>query len=319
MKNKDIEVFANDVFEGLSSKNKFISSKYFYDEKGDELFKKIMQMPEYYLTNAEHEIFTLHHDKMIEKMNSKKNGFNLIEFGPGNGYKTKMILEQLYDKRIDFKYIPIDISENVIVNLENDLRSAFPDMKIESRAEDYFHALDDIHEHSEKKLVLFFLGSNIGNLSEEEAIDFLNEIAERLNKDDNLLIGLDLKKDPSKILLAYNDPTGITREFNLNLLERMNRELGSNFDISKFIHYPMYDPETGAAKSYLVSTQDQVVYFEVLEKSFFFEEWELIHTEVSHKYDLEMIDLMAFSSGFRVVKNFYDQRRYFVDSLWVKL
>jgi len=319
MKNKEMNSFASDVFEGLSSKNKYIPSKYFYDEKGGELFRKIMQMPEYYPTNAEHEIFTLHYEKLINRMNDRTDGFNMIELGAGDGYKTKVILEHLYKRKIDFKYVPIDISKNVIINLENDINKLFPNMRIEGRAEDYFHALDDIHDHSNKKLIVYFLGSNIGNLSEEQAIDFLIDIADRMNKGDNLLIGLDLKKDPSKILMAYNDANGITREFNMNLLERMNRELGADFNLSNFMHYPMYDPETGAAKSFLVSKKDQMVYFEQLQKTFFFEEWELIHTEISQKYDLEMIDLMAFSSGFRVIKNFYDSNRYFVDSLWEKL
>ena len=311
--------FEKDILSGLSAKKKYIHSKYFYDERGDELFRKIMNMPEYYPTDAEHEIFSKHCDKLISFLKSSNRGFNLIELGPGDGYKTKVLLEHLYKNGTDFKYIPIDISDNVITLLTKNLKNEFPGLEIESRAEDYFVALDDIHKHTDRQLVVFFLGSNIGNLSEEESGAFLNEVSSKLNPGDKLLIGLDLKKDPHKIALAYNDPQGITRDFNLNLLERLNRELGANFDLSKFIHYPTYDPENGTAKSFLVSKEDQIVYIEKLEKSFFFEAWELIHTEISQKYDVEMIDLMAMQSGFKVERNFYDSRRYFVDSLWVKV
>jgi L-histidine Nalpha-methyltransferase len=319
MNKKELNVFKHDVIEGLSAKKKYISSKYFYDENGDELFKKIMHMPEYYPTDAEFEVLSLHYDNLIKLMNNGGSGFNIIELGPGDGYKTKIILGHLYNSKNSFQYIPIDISESVIENLKKDIIRLFPDIDIDPRSQDYFHALDEIHNHSDRKLIVFFLGSNIGNLTEEEAIAFLKEISDRLKSGDELFIGLDLKKDPEKILLAYNDPAGITRDFNLNLLVRMNRELGADFDISKFKHYPIYDPETGTAKSFLVSTEDQIVYFAELQKSFFFEQWELIHTEISQKYDIEMIDYMAFRSGFRVVKNFYDTNRYFVDSLWVKI
>lgn len=319
MNQNEMTDFEKDILSGLSAKKKYIHSKYFYDERGDELFRKIMNMPEYYPTDAEHEIFSTHSDKLIAYLQSKNRGFNLIELGPGDGYKTKVLLERLYNREIDFKYIPIDISENVITLLRKNLNKEFPGLEIESRAEDYFIALDDIHKHSDRQLVVFFLGSNIGNLSEEESGAFLKEVSDKLNPGDKLLIGLDLKKDPHKIALAYNDQQGITRDFNLNLLERLNRELGANFDVSKFLHYPTYDPENGTAKSFLVSKEDQMVYIEKLERTFFFEEWELIHTEISQKYDVEMIDFMAMQSGFKVERNFYDSKRYFVDSLWIKL
>ena len=139
-----------------------------------------------------------------------------------------------------------------------------------------------------------------------------------MSENDKLLIGLDLKKDPDVILKAYNDPHGHSRDFNLNLLERFNRELGADFDISKFKHVPLYDPLTGAAKSYLVSLQKQKIFFKPIGKEIQFEKWEPIFTEMSQKYDMQMIEDFAENSGFVIEENFFDSRHYFVNSLWKK-
>ncbi|MDN5205015.1 L-histidine N(alpha)-methyltransferase [Fulvivirgaceae bacterium BMA10] len=310
------DTFAEDVLKGLSSTPKFLSSKYFYDEKGDELFQQIMNMPEYYLTRSEYEIFSLQKGQLLKLFQRNDQPFRLIEFGAGDGLKTKVLLEHFLEKKAVFKYTPIDISGNVLELLSNDLQQNYPSLSVDPMEGEYFQMLEKLsHTDSTRKIILF-LGSNIGNFGEQEALKFLGQLSTKLNPQDSLLIGFDLKKDPEVVLNAYNDHSGITRAFNLNLLQRINNELDANFDLTRFKHAPFYDPMTGATKSYLVSMQKQDVMIASLGKMICFEQWEPIYMEVSQKYDLDMIKNLADSSGFKVDCNFFDCKHYFVDSLW---
>lgn len=311
------DTFATDVIEGLSSSPKFLPSRYFYDEKGDAIFQQIMNMPSYYLTRSEYEIFDTHKNALLELFGAQEHAFHLIEFGAGDGYKTKVLLEHFLAQEAKFRYLPIDISENVLNLLADDLQVNFPQLEVEPLANEYFEALDILNKQkrTERKVILF-LGSNIGNFLHEEAIDFLRQMCSHLNSGDLLLIGFDLKKDPQIILDAYNDKGGITRDFNLNLLDRINTEFDGNFDTSKFMHSPTYNPLTGATKSYLVSTEDQEVKLEKLGQTFSFEAWEAIDMEISQKYGLSDIKRLAKEAGFEVSSNFFDKNRNFVDSVW---
>lgn len=308
--------FAKDVEEGLGGSVKSIPSKYFYDSKGDELFQKIMDMPEYYPTNSEFEIFELHKKRLGEFFSENCRSFDLIEFGAGDGQKTKLLLSWFLENKIRFKYFPIDISENVIKQLSSDLKDSFHCINFEGQVGDYFDKLNTLTDVKRCRKVILFLGSNLGNYNESEAVDFIRQIAKNMSSHDYLLIGLDIKKEPDIILEAYNDKNGITRDFNLNLLKRMNTELGADFDISKFLHYPVYNPLEGTAKSYIVSKEEQTVFFKSLNRSFHFRQWEAIFTEISQKYDLEDINRIAEKSGMEVVENFFDKKKYFVDTLW---
>ena len=160
------------------------------------------------------------------------------------------------------------------------------------------------------------MGSNIGNFSQEQAEDFFRKLRGVMNTDDSLFVGFDLQKDPRVILRAYDDAQGITAAFNLNLLTRINCELGGNFDVGKFSHYAIYRPTECAARSFLISREPQTVLIKALDKSFDFKAWEPIFMEISQKYSLEMIDEFAQTSGFRVVKNFFDRQNFYTDSLW---
>ena len=311
--NKD---FAEDVLSGLSASPKFLSSRYFYDENGDRLFQQIMELPEYYLTRCEYEILNSEKEAIRQLFSNDGRPFQLIEFGAGDGYKTKVLLQHFAHKGAQFKYVPIDISQNVLDQLSEDLAQSLPDLAVSPRQGEYFKALEEIENGGKTRKVVLFLGSNIGNFKPEEAHDFLRTMAQSLHKGDLLFIGFDLKKDPEVILNAYNDSSGVTRAFNLNLLQRMNRELGANFDVANFKHFPIYDPSTGETKSYLASKKDQGVYIEALDKTFHFSAWEPIFMEVSRKYYIAEIEQMAVKAGFRMVKNFYDQKQYFVDSVW---
>ncbi len=311
--------FARDVLSGLTTNPKCLLSKYFYDEKGDELFQKIMQLPEYYLTRCEFEILAQNTHKIIESLSLKRDSFRLIELGAGDGLKSKILLKFLLDNNFDFKYQPVDISNNAIDKLQKDLSSSLPQLQIEGSVGDYFQVLKHTSQSSANRNVVLFLGSNIGNLLDERAADFLSLLSSSLNSGDKVLIGFDLKKDPGLILSAYNDKEGVTRSFNLNLLARINRELEADFDLSQFIHFPLYDPQSAVAKSYIVSLKNQIVNIHELNTAVHFEAMETIHTEVSQKYDLKMIDLLASGSGFEVQENFTDCKSYFSLSLWNKL
>lgn len=311
-----IEQFAEDVREGLSSEPKFLHSKYFYDKKGDELFQKIMGLDEYYLTNSEFEIFEQHKDQIRMLFSEDDKMFDLIEFGAGDGYKTKILIKHFLDEGVDFNYIPVDISSNVLKDLGMDFRQNFPELKINPICDDYFHALEELNKVDVNKKIILFLGSNIGNFKGDNAIPFLKHLCADMTSQDRLLIGFDLKKDPGVILNAYADSKGITAKFNFNLLERINSELGANFVVNNFSHFPTYNPVTGETKSYLISRLKQTVQIANLNQSFSFGQWEPIFMEVSQKYDIKDIEYLALHSSFKVEKNFFDSKNYFVNSLW---
>ena len=306
--------FLNAVLAGFASNPKSISSKYFYDKKGDELFQQIMHMEEYYLTNAEHEIFSSNKTQITDLFSPDGSAFNLIEFGAGDCYKTKVLLKEIIDKDISFDFVPIDISQNVLDETEQSLADEIPALTFNGVCGDYFDVLHHLKETNGKRNIVLFLGSNIGNFTNSEAHTFLSNIQNQLNPNDLLMIGFDIKKDPSKILKAYNDKAGITRDFNLNLLERINNELEANIDIDTFEHHPTYDPVTGECKSALLSKIEQDIYIQ--DQKFHFEAWEPIHTEISRKYSIYEIKALSENSGFEVSLNLFDKEKNFVDSIW---
>ncbi|MCH2235510.1 MAG: L-histidine N(alpha)-methyltransferase [Crocinitomicaceae bacterium] len=307
------EQFKNDVLEGLSSNPKFLSSKYFYDKIGDDLFVQIMNMPEYYLTNSEFEIFSKKTDELINSFGIEDNEkFELIELGAGDGTKTKELLKALVHKGADFSYLPVDISQNALNLLNADLQEEIPSLKVKVRQGDYFEVLSKFKAVDVKKVVLF-LGSNIGNLKDEKSAEFLYQLGGNLNKGDILVLGVDLIKSVDIIGPAYNDAQGITAKFNINLLHRMNAELGANFDLGEFKHAPHYDEEEGIAKSYIESLSDQEVEISALDKSFIFKEGEKIHMEISRKYNDEIISKILRDTDFKVISKILDSREYFAD------
>ncbi len=314
LKQKMTEQFAKDVDTGLSAEPKYLSSRYFYDAKGDELFEQIMEMPEYYLTKCEYEIFQQQKEQILEAIDPGSK-FNLVELGAGNGYKTKLLLKHFVKQEINFAYYPVDISGNVLDTLKKNLTIEIPALKVNTLHHEYFAALEHLNKLNDSPKVILFLGSNIGNFTPERANSFFRRLREVMKQGDLLLMGIDLKKDPRTILKAYNDDAGITRAFNLNLLERINRELGGNFVVDNFDHYPNYDPFTGEARSYIMSTVEHEVHISALDKTFHFDHSEPIHTEVSRKYSLKDINELAQRTGFVVRQYFTDSREYFVDVL----
>lgn len=309
-----MEQFAIDVDKGLSAKQKSLPSKYFYDVNGDELFVKIMRMPEYYLANAELEIFQQQTEKLIHSFGMNGEHFEIVELGAGDGTKVLKMLQTLNGS--NFTYAPIDISSNALNILSKRLLKEVPGLDFDGKQGEYFEVLEQLGEVGKK--VILFLGSNIGNLTDEQAHDFMLKIAQGMNPQDKLLIGFDLKKDAKIIERAYDDPHGYTSAFNLNLLARINRELDGNFELENFEHTPVYDAENGVALSYLKSKKTQIASIKAIGKTFHFEKDELIHTEISRKYDLETINKIAENTGLSITQVFYDRHKYFVDVLFEK-
>jgi L-histidine Nalpha-methyltransferase len=308
--------FAEDVLAGLSASPKFLSSKYFYDDEGSRMFQEIMKLPEYYLTRCELEIFSEQAKEIYEAFSAHGKSFDLIELGAGDGSKTAILIDYFLKKNADFTYIPVDISAEAQKSLAENFRAKFPALSVRAEVGDYFQTLETLKNLSSRPKVILFLGSNIGNFSREESVAFFKKITSVMNADDLLFVGFDLQKDPRVILRAYDDSQGVTAAFNLNLLARINRELGANFDLEKFSHYATYRPTECAARSFLISREKQTVYIDSLNRSFEFKQWEPIFMEISQKYSLEMIDELAAESGFQVEKNFFDSREFYTDSLW---
>ncbi|MEQ9591002.1 MAG: L-histidine N(alpha)-methyltransferase [Cyclobacteriaceae bacterium] len=301
------------IEKGLTSNPKRLPSWLFYDEVGDKIFQAIMRMPEYYLTDCEHEILCKQKSRIGDLFSKEGNSFKLVELGAGDGTKTEVLLDYFTTEDINFTYVPVDVSKAVLDQLQKRLKITLPDLKVHSENKLYQEALTDLNANDEERKVILFLGANIGNFSVSAAEDFVQDLAANMHSNDLLLIGFDLKKDPRLILAAYDDKGGITKEFNLNLLARLNRDLGARFDLEKFSHYPFYDPETGVTKSYLISQANQNVFIEALDRLIVFNKWEIIHTEVSQKYDAKMIERLADHAGLEVVEKLYDERGYFCD------
>lgn len=310
--------FEEDVYKGLSDFPKHLSSKYFYDAKGDKLFQAIMQMPEYYLTDCEFDILKIHKAEIAQLFGAGNKKFNLIELGAGDGKKTKILLKFLSENNFDFKYQPIDISQNALNGLEKSVNLELPKVNIEPMQGTYFETLERINIDNDARHVILFLGSNIGNLLHPQAIEFLKSVQELMREDDLFFVGFDQKKNPQTILDAYNDPTGITAAFNKNVLARINTELNGNFNLDNFLHWEVYDPESGTAKSYLVSKARQSVTIEDLELQVDFEPWETIHTEISQKYDDKTINWLAEQSGLKVMTEFADNDGYYKNYVFGK-
>ncbi|WPU94791.1 L-histidine N(alpha)-methyltransferase [Mucilaginibacter sabulilitoris] len=310
--------FYQDVVNGLTSEPKQLQSKYFYDKEGDRLFQQIMNCSEYYPFQCELEIFSQQTEMLANVIAKAGATADLIELGAGDCTKTRYLLAELVKMDTDFTYLPIDISENIIDFLNAQLPLDIPGLKVNGITGDYLQMLGRAADHSDNKKVVLFLGSNIGNMSPGEAAEFCMNLRQHLKPGDLVIIGVDLKKKPATILAAYNDKAGITKEFNLNLLRRINRELGANFEITQFEHYPVYDPDTGGCKSYLISLKKQQVMIPCVDGSTWinFEENEPMFMEISQKYSIKEIEELGRNAQFRPVANFFDNKGWFMDTVW---
>src|SRR5215216_3542430 len=314
----DSNAFANDVRRGLSANPKTLPPKYFYDDLGSQLFEAICRLPEYYLTRAESEILSRHADEIV---GSIEGPARIIELGSGSAEKTRFLIEALLRRQPELHYLPVDISDASLESSSLELLHIYPRLRITAYAADYFTALNalaetGITEREGKRTIALFLGSNVGNFNPEESRVFLREVRKMLRGEDGLLIGADLKKSPEILVPAYEDALGVTSAFNRNLLARMNRELGANFDVSKFRHKVIYNEGQGRIEAYLVSLTPQTVRLRAIDLEVAFEEGEAVHTENSYKFDLEQLGELARDTGFTLARTWFDGARRFSFNLF---
>ncbi len=292
----------SDVLEGLQQPQKTLPSKYFYDERGSELFEQITELDEYYLTRTELQIMQ---DNIQEIANALGKNIQLVELGSGSSFKTRLLLDHLEEIH---SYAPVDISRSFLNDVAQNLREEYPELKIHPVAMDYTKSLSLPKVPDGVKRIVYFPGSTIGNFTSIHAKEFIGLIAKSLDNQGGLLIGFDLVKDRETLLAAYDDSKGVTAQFNRNILRRINNELGADFDLSRFKHKAKFNEEKSRIEMHLVSLVNQTVH--IVEEEIFFEKGETIHTENSHKYTLSSFREMT-KPYFKDVITWTDPNEYF--------
>jgi dimethylhistidine N-methyltransferase len=317
--------FLGDVQRGLGRRPRSLPSQYFYDARGSRLFQWITNLPAYYLTGAEREILTTHGAALVRPLEGRP--CTVVDLGAGDGHKTRLLLQRLAAGSPRVTYAPVDVSLEALDEACARVEAELPGVVTRPVRATYGAALRTLaaggrslgHEapgaggDSGRKLVLF-LGSSLGNLEHSTALALLRALRRSLGPEDLLLLGLDLVKPLSVLEAAYDDPQGVTSAFNLNLLQRLNRELGADFDLAAYRHRATWDPLRPAMESWLEATRAQVV--RVGGRTFELEAGERIHTEISCKYTERQIASFAADAGFTEVARFHDRRRWFTDLLW---
>jgi len=313
--NQNLNNFAQDVLKGLSADQKYLSPKYFYDQNGSDLFVKITQTEDYYPTRTEQMILDIYSTEIVDTC-AEVNW--LVELGSGSSEKTDSLLCEFHRKRKTFNYIPIDVSD-IIIDSGKKLLEKYDGLSVTGILSDYERGLSLISIVENGSKLILFLGSSIGNFEPGEIDSFLTMTHKALYDNDYILIGFDLVKDRQVLDAAYNDDQGITEEFNLNILNRINRELKGNFNLDKFEHLAFYDEEYSRIEMHLVSKTDQTVSIGALKTKISFKTGESIHTENSHKFTIDMITSYANSASLEVVKTWTDPMKYFALCLLRKM
>lgn len=297
------ETFAQAARAGLTTQPKTLPSKYLYDELGSQLFEAICFLPEYYLTRAERALLERDADAIVAGLDPD---VRLVELGAGSAVKTSILIRALLARQAELVYCPIDISEEAMRMSQANIVSEFPTVHFKGIIGDWFGALGGLTAMDASQKLVAFLGSSIGNLTDEEAHGFLLRLRESMGPRDHLLLGTDLAKPAEVLVPAYDDAAGVTSAFNKNLLVRMNTELGAHFDTRLFRHEARWNEAEMRIEMHLVSEVEQTVRIDALDTEVHFDAGESIHTENSHKYTIERVHEMASRAGFRVECSWVD-------------
>jgi L-histidine Nalpha-methyltransferase len=314
---KSTNEFGKDILIGLSNEfQKSTSSKYLYDDIGSELFEKITLQPEYYPTRTEIEILESYANKIVGRIQKE---IVLIELGSGSSKKTKFLFNEILKIQKQLYYFPIDISFNFLTSIVSNLENSLTNIIVKGIPYEYIDGIthcnnilfeNDIEIKNISRLIIF-LGSSIGNFEIDDARNFIKDIRLHITNDDFLLVGFDLIKDISLMESAYNDTKGFTSKFNLNLLNRINKELGGNFKIENFSHKAFYNQNKKRIEMHIVSDIDQQVFISALNKKLDFKKNESIHTENSYKYSPEAINRLIKRTGFSIEREFFDKNNWY--------
>lgn len=300
--------FAEDVREGLTSTPKRLSCRYFYDEEGSALFEEICELPEYYVTRAEHAILD---ESAAEIAALFPQEVGLVELGSGNAVKTRLLMQALIERHGHLRFIPIDISRFALEESAKSLVEEFDNLEILAVAGDYTDGLEYLKQSSDERRLILWLGSNIGNFDRPEAAAFLHRVHDAMETDDRFLVGIDLRKDRLILEAAYDDSRGVTARFNKNILKRVNTQLGGHFDLDRFRHLARYDDDLGRVEMHLVATSAHTVSIDAIELEVEFADGESIHTENSYKYSQLEIDELTAGSAFRLERQWFDDKHRF--------
>ena len=300
--------FARDVRVGLTAAPKWLPCRYFYDAEGSALFEEICSLPEYYLTRTERQILA---ERAAEIAGLFQEPIALVELGSGSAAKTRLLIEAFLQRHRCLRYVPVDISPSILEDSSLALLEEYPRLEIVAVAAEYAQGLAHLQAVTGQPKLILWLGSNVGNLDRPQAAAFLRQVGRAMTDQDRLLIGIDLRKDRATLERAYDDSRGVTSRFNMNLLSRINEELGGRFDLASFRHRAIYNAEMGRVEMHLESCRTQRVQIEALELEVPFEAGETIHTENSYKYSLAEIEMLCSASGFRVERQWLDEGRLF--------
>jgi L-histidine N-alpha-methyltransferase len=304
--------FREDVLRGLSAEPKSIPPKYFYDERGSQLFEAITALEEYYPTRTEASILAERGEEMLDAAGSD---LTMVELGSGSSTKTRLLLDALAARQARVDYVPIDISPTVVTESGEALLQDYPSLHIRGLICDYHRALGELKERVPGRKLFLFLGSSMGNFTPGRAVALLRDLREAMGPQDTLLLGLDLKKDPATLQRAYDDAQGVTAAFNLNLLERINRELGGQFDPERFTHVALYNEEQGRIEMHLESQVSQIVPVEAIGRSVSFTRGERIHTENSYKFDRGQLVHLLDQASLTLRRQWLDAKGWFALNL----
>jgi L-histidine N-alpha-methyltransferase len=291
-----LEMLGADAQSGLKAERKQLPPKYFYDARGSQLFDQITRLPEYYQTEAEREILERVADSLVAELRPRA----LVEFGSGSADKTRVLLDAMDRAGLLEGFGPFDVSESALVESADRLLNHYPALEVIGVLGDFEWPHD--LPFADRPRIVAFLGSTIGNLTRSQAVDFLRQVAEQMSPDDGFLIGFDLVKDTGRLEAAYNDSQGVTREFNLNVLGVLNRELDADFDLSAFHHLAFYNAQASRIELHLVSEAAQTVRLRALDMTVDFEESETILTELSYKYTRDSATDLLTESGLTLVR-----------------
>lgn len=304
--------FLRDVVRGLSRERKAIPSRWLYDARGSDLFREIMGLADYYPTRIEEEILDRHAGAIAARV--PDGACTVVDLGAGDGAKTSLVLAALDERGPRPTYAPVDVSRAALAQASGRMASAFPGLEVAPLQAEYSDALRALGRRRDGALLVLLLGSNVGNLEWEEAARLLRSVRRALRPGDHLLVGFDLLKELGVLQAAYADREGVTAAFNLNLLDRINRELGGDLEPTGFEHVATFDPARPAMESWLRSRRRQRV--RVGGCCFALEAGERIHTEISWKYREAHVAALARRCGFEEVARFHDRRGRFADALW---
>ncbi len=301
------KTFAEEISSSLNGDSKYIDPKFFYDKKGSELFEKICLLSEYYPTRTEISILEQLQSDLSDYVD---DSFRLVELGSGSSTKTRLILDVFKKFQIPLEYFPIDISE-ILTESSEQLLSDYHNLHITGIIDTYEGGLEFLKNYDSKKNLILFLGSSFGNFTPDDGAAFLKKIHSTMKSGDLFLIGLDLVKDSSVLESAYNDSEGVTAQFNLNVLSRINDELDADFDLKNFSHYAIYNEKKQRVEMYLKSLVNQSVIVSKSNLLLNLEKNELIHTEHSHKFTLSQISELLDSTGFQIKQTWLDDNKHF--------